>query len=303
MGLTAYNNYFTWLPTSPDSQRRWYDFVVGDVHFFMLDGNGNQSDAEHVAGDRRARVDLGVEHRGHPPGALLDRLLRRHRPPPNCPTGQYGIDFVISGHNHHYERLVKADGGKTVRYFIDGYGGTDPRPTTANAAATSAAASEVCLADMPGAMKITASDTSITFEYYNSAGVLQNTYTQVIGPEITTSVSSLSPFSTTPGTPSAAQTYTVSGSDLTADISINAPAGFAIKTDSGAYGSSITLPRTGGVVEPHNHFCPPDRRRGRQLQREHRPHQQRRNPEGRGGQRHRGDCPHLRYIQDQRIRG
>ena len=79
---------------------------------------------------------------------------------------------------------------------------------------------------------------------------MQNTYTQVIGPEITTSVSSLAPFNTTPGTPSAAQTYTVSGSDLTADISITAPAGFAIKTDSGAYGSSITLPRTGGVVNP-----------------------------------------------------
>ena len=79
VGLTAWNNYFTWLPTSPDAQRRWYDFVVGDVHFFMLDGNGNQADAERVAGDRRARVDIDVEHRGLAPGALLDRLLRRHR--------------------------------------------------------------------------------------------------------------------------------------------------------------------------------------------------------------------------------
>ena len=125
VGLTAYNNYFTWLPTSPDSQRRWYDFVVGDVHFFMLDGNGNQSTQSTWLATAVPAVDLGVEHRGHSPGALFDRLLRRHRPLPSCPTATYGIDFVISGHNHHYERLVKADGGNIVRYFIDGYGGTD----------------------------------------------------------------------------------------------------------------------------------------------------------------------------------
>ena len=73
-------------------------------------------------------------------------------------------------------------------------------------------------------------------------------YEGAAGPTITTSVSSLPAFNTPPGTPSAAQTYTVSGSNLTADISITAPAGFEIKTDSGAYGSSLTLPQVGGVV-------------------------------------------------------
>ena len=249
VGLTAWNNYFTWLPTNPDAQRRWYDFMVGDVHFFMLDGNGNQATQSTwlstAVPASTAKWNIAVIHQApYSNGAYGDISASQ------LTYGTYGIDFVISGHNHHYERLVKADGGKTVRYFIDGYGGTASHSQCNSP--SSSATSEVCLANTPGAIKITASDTSIMFEYYNSAGVVQNTYTQVIGPEITTSVSSLAPFSTTPGTPSAVQTYTVSGSDLTADISINAPAGFAIKTDSGAYGSSITLPRTGGVVNTTN---------------------------------------------------
>ena len=249
VGLTAWNNYFTWLPTIPDSQRRWYDFVVGDLHFFMLDGNGNQSTQStwlSTAVPASTSVwNITVIHQApYSTGNYGDIAASQ------LPYGQYGIDFVISGHNHHYERLVKADGGKTVRYFIDGYGGSILSGSLGHSYcsySTSAATSEFCLAETPGAMKITASDTSIKFEYYNSAGVVQNTYTQVIGPEITTSVGSLAPFNTTPGTPSAPQTYTVSGSDLTAGISINAPAGFEIKTD-GAYGPSITLPLTGSVV-------------------------------------------------------
>jgi nucleoid-associated protein YgaU len=67
-------------------------------------------------------------------------------------------------------------------------------------------------------------------------------------PTITVSTSSLSPFSTMVGTPSTAQTYTVSGSDLTANISINAPAGFEISEDGSTYSSSLTLTQSGGTV-------------------------------------------------------
>jgi hypothetical protein len=59
----------------------------------------------------------------------------------------------------------------------------------------------------------------------------------------------LGAFSTEPGSPSAAQTYTVSGSNLTNDISINAPADFEISSDGVNYGSSLTLTQFDGVVE------------------------------------------------------
>ncbi len=258
VGLTAYNSYFTWLPTNADAQRRRYDFVAGDVHFFMIDGNrdrymqaewDNQTAwLQSTATASTSAWKIAVIHQAPYStgyyGDIADSQL---------PYGQFDIDFVIAGHNHHFERLMKADGGKTVRYFIDGYGGTILSGDYGHSYcsySTSEATSEFCLADTPGAIKLTASDTSITFDYYDSTGVVRNTYTEVIGPEITTSVSSLDSFSTTPGTPSAAQTYTVSGSLLSADISITAPAGFEIKTDAGTYGSTITLPQTGGVVSP-----------------------------------------------------
>ena len=72
-------------------------------------------------------------------------------------------------------------------------------------------------------------------------------YTQ--GPTITTS-GTLTPFSSQPGVPSTPQTYTVSGSNLTADISIAAPTGFEIKTGIGEYGPSLTLPYGAGTVAP-----------------------------------------------------
>ncbi len=51
------------------------------------------------------------------------------------------------------------------------------------------------------------------------------------------------------GTSSSEQTYTVSGADLTADISINAPAGFEVSTTTGSgFGSSVTLTQSGGSV-------------------------------------------------------
>jgi hypothetical protein len=76
---------------------------------------------------------------------------------------------------------------------------------------------------------------------------LNVTYCVVAGPTITTS-GTLTAFSTPPGTPSTAQTYTVAGSNLTADISISAPAGFQLSTDDVTYGPSLTLAQTGGSV-------------------------------------------------------
>ncbi len=193
VGLTAWNTYFTWLPTDDDPQRRRYDFVAGDVHFFMLDGNrdrytqsawDNQTAwLQSTAAASTSTWKIAILHQApYSTGYYGDIAASQ------LPYGQYGIDFVISGHNHHFERLVKADGGKTVRYFIDGYGGSLPTGLGHSecGTSTSTATSEFCLANTPGAIKITASDTSITFEYYNSSGVLQHTYTQDANEECAT---------------------------------------------------------------------------------------------------------------------
>jgi len=68
------------------------------------------------------------------------------------------------------------------------------------------------------------------------------------GPAITTSVSTLEPFSTPLGSPSTPQTYTVSGGLLTNDILITAPTGFEISDDGTTYNNGVTLNQSGGSV-------------------------------------------------------
>jgi len=72
-------------------------------------------------------------------------------------------------------------------------------------------------------------------------------------PTITTT-GTLGAFTSTPGEPSAEQSYTVSGSNLTDDIFIAPPADFELSTSSGsgfvAYPNTLALTPTGGVVPP-----------------------------------------------------
>ncbi|MES2767485.1 MAG: hypothetical protein V4642_16545 [Bacteroidota bacterium] len=58
----------------------------------------------------------------------------------------------------------------------------------------------------------------------------------------------LNAFSTSLGTPSASQSYTISGSNLTNDITVTAPTGYEVRTGSNAYASSLTLTQSGGTV-------------------------------------------------------
>ena len=67
-------------------------------------------------------------------------------------------------------------------------------------------------------------------------------------PTVTPSVSTLTAFSTTAGTASAAQTFTVTGSNLTSDITVTAPTGFEVSTDALSYASSKILIRVSGAV-------------------------------------------------------
>jgi len=73
----------------------------------------------------------------------------------------------------------------------------------------------------------------------------------------------LSEFSSNPGTPSPEQSYTVSGSNLTDDITITILSDFEISTTSGdGFGSSLMLTQS-GVIEsvtrqyklPFIYFC------------------------------------------------
>jgi hypothetical protein len=70
-----------------------------------------------------------------------------------------------------------------------------------------------------------------------------------LGPTITIAGTPLSAFGSVLGTPSAEQSYTVSGNNLTDDITITAPSDFEISLTSGSgFGPSLTLSQSGGSV-------------------------------------------------------
>ena len=53
-------------------------------------------------------------------------------------------------------------------------------------------------------------------------------------------------FSTTYGSPSTAQTFTIAGTSLTANITATAPTGFEVSSDGSSYGSTATFTQSGG---------------------------------------------------------
>ncbi len=70
-------------------------------------------------------------------------------------------------------------------------------------------------------------------------------------PTITTTFT-LTPFSACAGTASTStlsQYFRVSGSNLTADITVTAPTDFEVSTEGGDFGPSVTLTQSGGIVE------------------------------------------------------
>ncbi|HUS10296.1 MAG TPA: C25 family cysteine peptidase [Pyrinomonadaceae bacterium] len=76
-------------------------------------------------------------------------------------------------------------------------------------------------------------------------------------PTITTSVASLPDFGPVPvGSNSSEQSYTVSGTNLTADISVTAPTDFEVSKTGGGigFGSAVTLLQAGGLVNSQSVF-------------------------------------------------
>ena len=68
-------------------------------------------------------------------------------------------------------------------------------------------------------------------------------------PTIAITPSSLSGFSTTEGSPSTTKSYSITGSNLTDNITVTSPTGYAISTNATTgFGSTLTLTQTGGTV-------------------------------------------------------
>jgi len=165
-GLSAYLNYFT-LPNN----ELYYDFVWGNVHFFIIDSDPTQPDGILETSAQALWIKNKMIN-----STVMWKIAIFHRPPYSSrgsypdlrwPFKTWGANAVIAGHKHNYERLI-VDG---LVYYVDGLGGKsrqgfdDPLPE-----------SIIRYNAKYGAMLVEATSSNILFSFYNTSNSLIDSY-------------------------------------------------------------------------------------------------------------------------------
>jgi len=125
VGCQPYLDYFD-LP----GNERYYELNGGPIDFFLLDSDGHEPD-----GNRPGSVQhLWLTRRVTASQAAIQVVVLHHPPYSSgshggVPSSQWnfadlGVELVLSGHDHGYERIEKAG----VQYVVNGAGGAVLRP-------------------------------------------------------------------------------------------------------------------------------------------------------------------------------
>ena len=169
-GAGPYLGYFV-LP----GNERYYDFVRGPMHFYVVDSDVNEPDGNTSTSAQAQwlRNRLAVSR------SPFDVVVLHHSPYCSSsshgsqvllqwPFREWGADVVLSGHDHLYERVVR-DG---FPYLVDGLGGFSlydfgPVPVSGSAAR---------FRSDYGAMLVEADDELATFRFVTQADVVMDTF-------------------------------------------------------------------------------------------------------------------------------
>lgn len=176
VGYTPYTDYFT-LPSGPGNER-YYDFVDGPVHFFVVNSDSNEPDGIEDTSTQGAWLQAGLAASTatwnlvfmHHSAFASGSTGGRHGSDPlvQWPYQDWGADAVLSGHNHFYERL-EVDG---LPYFVNGTAGHDLD------ALTSAVPGSIVRNNGDyGAMLVDADDDTLSFKYFTRDGNQVDTFT------------------------------------------------------------------------------------------------------------------------------
>jgi tartrate-resistant acid phosphatase type 5 len=171
----AYRSYFT-LPNN----ERYYSFKSGPVEFFAI---SSYKDADGVSATSKQATWLKtrllastspwqIVYFHHPPYSSGQHGGTTHM---RWPFEAWGADAVLSGHDHDYERImrdVNGDGLK-IPYFVSGLGGKSRRSF-----GTVTDGSVKRYSSAFGALFITATSTSLQFEFRNTSGTLIDNFTK-----------------------------------------------------------------------------------------------------------------------------
>lgn len=170
-----YLNYFT-LP----GNERYYDFVKGNCHFFIVDSDINEPD-----GITAGSVQANWLRNGLAASNARFKIVYFHHPPYSSgqhgnnydmrwPFKEWGATVVLCGHEHNYERLVDSTG---MTYFVNGLGGKDWRDF-----AVIVPESRYRFTSNYGAMLITAYNDSLNFKFYSVPDSLKDDTTFIFKP-------------------------------------------------------------------------------------------------------------------------
>ena len=168
--VQPYLDYFT-LP----GNERYYDFIKGSVHFFIIDSVASEPDGtsstskqatwlRNAMAASTAKFNIVILH--YPPYSSGTR--HGSNKTLQWPYRDWGADAVLAGHEHNYERLLV---GGTL-YIVNGAGGH-----SLYSFGTPIAGSQVRYDSDYGAMRVLASDTNIQFQFISRTGQLIDTYT------------------------------------------------------------------------------------------------------------------------------
>lgn len=165
-GLIPYLNYFT-LP----GMEVFYDFTWGPVHFFSLNSGKNgkekccKSDQtkwlKEKSGNSLSSWKLAFIH--HSPFSTSHHGSQEEV---QWPFEKWGINAVISGHDHSYQRIIPQE-KDAIPYFVNGLGG-HPYIYDCDVHPLSKADFEVtCYNASHGAMQVSATNDQIQFSFFS----------------------------------------------------------------------------------------------------------------------------------------
>ncbi len=199
-----YTNYFT-LP----GNERYYDFVRGPVHFYVVDSDDHEPDgisstslqAQWLQARLAASTSTwNLVYMHHPP--YSSGADHGSTPSLQWPFQEWGATAVLAGHDHGYERIFR-DG---IPYFVNGLGGASLYNF-----GTPVAGSQVRYNGDYGAMFVIVNNAQMIFQFVTRTGVVIDTYTVdrpvTPTPSATFTLTPTSTFTESP-TPTATNTFT-----------------------------------------------------------------------------------------------
>jgi hypothetical protein len=171
LSAKPYLDYFT-LP----GNERYYDYVWGPVHFFVIDSAAREPD-----GNSSSSIQATWLHNQLAASTSVWNVVYLHHPPYTSgsvtsnatlqwPYASWGADVVMSGHSHTYERIFR-DG---IVYFVNGLGGDSIQSFS-----SAISGSQVRYNKDFGAMLVDADTSQMKFQFINRAGTSIDSYTLI----------------------------------------------------------------------------------------------------------------------------